>query len=104
LQRGALPRTAFNDLARAAHVETLVTKTISGHVTDRMREHYSTMQPVEQRESIGRMLRLVKGGAVTSDAAESGAPSGASGRGGHRLTRRIPCRRERFRTLAGGIS
>jgi integrase len=69
-------RRTFNDLARAAHVEALVTKSISGHVTDRMREHYSTVQPVEQRESIGRVLRLVKGGPVTGDMAESGAPSG----------------------------
>jgi hypothetical protein len=70
-------RRTFNDLARAADVETLVTKSISGHATDRMREHYLTVQPVEQRESIGRVLRLVKGGPVTEDAAKSGAPSGA---------------------------
>jgi hypothetical protein len=40
-------------------VEALFTS-ISGHVTDRMREHYSTVHPVEQRESIGAVLRLVK--------------------------------------------
>jgi integrase len=55
-------RRTFNDLARAAHVEALVTKSISGHQTDRMREHYSTVQPLEQRQSIGAVLRLVKGG------------------------------------------
>lgn len=54
-------RRTFNDLARVAHVEGLITKSISGHATERMREHYSTVLPVEQRESIGRMLRLVKG-------------------------------------------
>jgi integrase len=70
-------RRTFNDLARAAKVETLVTKSISGHITDRMREHYSTVQPVEQRESIGRVLRLVKGQGVSSRNEESGAPSGA---------------------------
>jgi hypothetical protein len=36
------------------------TKSISGHKTERMREHYSSVQPSEQRESIGRLLRLVK--------------------------------------------
>ena len=58
-------RRTFNDLARAAHVEALVTKSISGHQTDRMREHYSTVQPLEQRRSIGAVLRLVKGGGGT---------------------------------------
>jgi integrase len=69
-------RRTFNDLARAAKVESLVTKSISGHVTDRMREHYSTVHPVEQRESIGAVLRLVKGGAMTSDAARGGTHGG----------------------------
>ncbi len=64
-------RRTFNDLARLAKVEALVTKSISGHKTDRMKDHYSTVQPVEQRESIGRLLRLVR-----SESA-SGAPSGA---------------------------
>jgi integrase len=54
-------RRTFNDLARAAKVESLVTKSISGHLTDRMKDHYSTVQPEEQRESIGRVLDLVEG-------------------------------------------
>jgi len=53
-------RRTFNDLARVANVEAIVTKSISGHLTEQMREHYSTVSPVEQRESIGRVLRLVK--------------------------------------------
>jgi hypothetical protein len=53
-------RRTFNDLARVANVEAIVTKSISGHLTEQMREHYSTVSPVEQRESIGRLLRLVK--------------------------------------------
>jgi len=69
-------RRTFNDLARTAKVEALVTKSISGHLTDRRREHYSTVQPIEQRESIGRVLRLVKGGSVTDGLAVSGTPSG----------------------------
>ena len=69
-------RRTFNDLARTARVEALVTKSISGHLTDRMREHYSTVRPVEQRESIGAVLRLVKGGAVTGEPAASGTHGG----------------------------
>jgi hypothetical protein len=60
-------------------VETLITKSISGHLTDRMREHYSTVHPVEQRESIGAVLRLVKGGAVTDDAPRGGTHGGTQG-------------------------
>jgi hypothetical protein len=53
-------RRTFNDLARLAKVEALVTKSISGHQTDRMKDHYSTVHPTEQRESIGRLLYLVR--------------------------------------------
>ncbi len=80
-------RRTFNDLARTAQVESLVTRSIPGHLTDRMREHYSTVTPGEQRESIGRVLRLVKplreGGDPQSpatgvhNAMRGGAPGGA---------------------------
>ena len=43
---------------RIAKVEAIVTKSISGHLTDRMREHYSTVTPDEQRESIGNVVQL----------------------------------------------
>jgi hypothetical protein len=72
-------RRTFNDLARTARVEALVTKSISGHLTDRMREHYSTVHPVEQRESIGAVLRLVKGGAASGGPAASGTHGGTQG-------------------------
>jgi integrase len=55
-QRGM--RRTFNDLARAANVEWLVTKSISGHATDRMVEHYSTVSGAEQRESIAKVVGL----------------------------------------------
>jgi integrase len=71
-------RRTFNDVARAAKVESLVTKSISGHLTDRMKDHYSTVSPIEQRESIGRVLRLVRTD-VPLPAEQSGAASGAEG-------------------------
>jgi hypothetical protein len=43
---------------RLAKVEALVTKSISGHQTDRMREHYSTVTPDEQRRSISNVVNL----------------------------------------------
>jgi hypothetical protein len=72
-------RRTFNDLARVANVEALVTRSISGHLTEQMREHYSTVSPGEQRESIGRVLRLVHSG--TSDGS---LPEGTGERGMHR--------------------
>ncbi|HLK35304.1 MAG TPA: hypothetical protein VKU41_01040, partial [Polyangiaceae bacterium] len=53
-------RRTFNDLSRQAKVEALVTRSISGHQTERMRELYSTVSAGEQRESIGRVLQLVQ--------------------------------------------
>jgi hypothetical protein len=51
-------RRTFNDLARLANVETIVTKSISGHLTDQMHQHYSTVTPDEQRRSIGNVVQL----------------------------------------------
>jgi hypothetical protein len=36
-----MPRTC-NDLCRAAQVDDVVTRSITGHLTDKMRLHYST--------------------------------------------------------------
>jgi integrase len=53
-------RRTFNDLARAAKVEAIVTRSISGHLTERMQHHYSTVRPDEQRESIARVVELFR--------------------------------------------
>jgi hypothetical protein len=65
---------------RLANVEAVVTKSISGHKTERMREHYSSVQLSEQRESIGRLLRLVKPSVPASGHRDKGcsdSPKGA---------------------------
>ena len=67
-------RRTFNDLARMAGVESLITGSISGHATDRMRERYSTVTPVEHRGGIGRVLHLVKPAPDAHDSAPCGAP------------------------------
>jgi hypothetical protein len=56
-------RRTFQDLARAAQVQDLVTRSVSGHATSEMQRHYSTVQPAEQRESLTRVLRVIQGGA-----------------------------------------
>ena len=70
----ALRRT-FNDLARAAHVNDLVTRSISGHLTETMQHHYSTVNGNEQREALAKVIRLF--------ANDARVPSGEHG-GEHR--------------------
>ncbi len=69
-QRGL--RRTFNDLMRNANVEGLVTKSISGHLTDRMKDHYSTVSAAEQCEGIGRVIKLVDGTPANDGASEGG--------------------------------
>ena len=53
----ALRRT-FNDLARAANVSDLVTRSISGHLTEQMQRHYSTVNGSEQRTALAKVIAL----------------------------------------------
>ena len=53
----ALRRT-FNDLARAAQVNDLVTRSISGHQTEQMQHHYSTVNGGEQRDALAKVISL----------------------------------------------
>jgi hypothetical protein len=57
ISQRALRRT-FNDLARAAHVNDLVTRSISGHLTESMQHHYSTVNGNEQREALAKVIQL----------------------------------------------
>jgi integrase len=61
-------RRSFVDLNRLAGVTGLVTKSLTGHATDRMLEHYSTPQLAEQRHAVGTVVDLLK--------AKSGYPGG----------------------------
>jgi integrase len=67
-------RRTFQDLARGAGLREEVQKRICGHITDEMKERYSTVGQGEQREAIGKVLGLM-GNAPAND--ESGAPGGA---------------------------
>jgi hypothetical protein len=73
-------RRTFNDLMRQAKVEAIITKSISGHQTDRMREHYSTVTPEEQRRSIGNVVQLF-GPRPTQSGEGSGEGDRVSGEG-----------------------
>lgn len=78
-QRGM--RRTFNDLARRAQVESIVTRSISGHLTEQMQHHYSTVSSVEQRESIAKVIDLfgTARGAAQGDQAASGTQGGTQG-------------------------
>lgn len=53
-------RYFFNDALRAAGVDPVTAKALTGHVTEQMRDHYSTVRLDEKRkamEAVGRTLR-----------------------------------------------
>jgi len=53
----ALRRT-YQDLARAAEMKDLVTRAISGHATEQMQQHYSTVAQTEMRQEIAKIVSL----------------------------------------------
>jgi hypothetical protein len=53
-------RRTFQDLARAAEVRDIVTRSISGHSTEAMQRHYSTVSNKEQREGLAKVVELAK--------------------------------------------
>jgi integrase len=76
-------RRTFNDVARAAGVHDVVTRSISGHQTEVMQHHYSTAADAEKRDALTRVHAVVTGSAG-STAASAVAESDLKGekRGG----------------------
>lgn len=52
-------RRTFKDLARAAGVSDLVSKAVSGHITETMHEHYQTVGREEMRGELAKVVQLV---------------------------------------------
>lgn len=69
-------RRTFNDLARRAGVDAVVTRSLTGHVTERMREHYSTVGLDEQEAALAGVLRLVPRTVATKVGTPVAKPSG----------------------------
>jgi hypothetical protein len=80
LTQRALRRT-FNDLARAAQVSDLVTRSISGHLTERMQHHYSTVNAAEQRDALAKVIRLFASPPTAPSGREVGRDPRKSGDG-----------------------
>ncbi len=51
-------RRTFQDLARAAEVHDVVTRAISGHATETMQRHYSTVSDAEMKQGLGKVVSL----------------------------------------------
>ena len=66
-------RRTFQDLARAAEVKDVVTRSISGHLTETMQEHYSSPHETEQRAGVARVIDLA--GARAALAAHANNPA-----------------------------
>lgn len=73
-------RRTFQDMAREANVKDIVTRAISGHATDNMQRHYSTVNANEIQAGIGKVISLSKAKELLDRRSErqSGAWSGAS--------------------------
>ncbi len=82
----ALRRT-FNDLARAAQVQDVVTRSISGHLTEGMQRHYSTVSGDEQRQALAKVIDLtrarVDGGAHLAGGQQGGQRAHGGGQQAH---------------------
>ena len=51
-------RRTFQDLARAAEVKDVVTRAVSGHATEAMQRHYSTVSAIEMKTSLAKVIDL----------------------------------------------
>jgi hypothetical protein len=73
-------RPSSQDLARAAEVNDLVTRAVSGHATESMQHHYSTVSASEVKAGLAKVIDLAGFRRNLDAPAEgrSGASSGAS--------------------------
>jgi integrase len=52
-------RYTFTDLVRLANVDAVVRRALTGHVTEEMQRHYSTVGMDEKRAAVAGVIRLV---------------------------------------------
>jgi integrase len=66
-------RYTFTDLVRLANVDAVVRRALTGHVTEEMQRHYSTIGLDEKRAAVAGVLRLVPPDAGSTSIAEAGS-------------------------------
>jgi integrase len=73
-------RYTFTDLVRRANVDAVVRRALTGHVTEEMQRHYSTVGLDEKRAAVAGVLRLVPPGAGSNPTSptEGGVSGGVS--------------------------
>ena len=54
-------RRTYQDLARAAKLADIVTRSISGHSTPEMQRHYSTVSGDEMRAGLAKVIDIATG-------------------------------------------
>lgn len=64
-QRGM--RRTFNDLAREAQANDIITRATSGHLSEEMQRHYSTVRGEEQAQGLAKVIRLMVPRAASGD-------------------------------------
>jgi hypothetical protein len=71
-------RRTFQDLARAAAISDTVTRAVSGHATEAMQLHYSTVSEAEVHAGIAKIIDLagVRALRTGGDRRKSGDPGG----------------------------
>jgi hypothetical protein len=55
-------RYTFTDLVRLANVDAVVRRALTGHVTEEMQRHYSTVGMEEKRAAVAGVLKVLEGG------------------------------------------
>jgi len=66
-------RRTFQDLCRVAQVHDFVTRSISGHATETMQHHYSTITGGEQEQALAKVIDIMKAKQAFGGAATGGA-------------------------------
>ena len=68
-------RRMFNAMLRWVKVDPVIAKALAGHVTEQMREHYSTVVLDEKRAAVTSVLRLLPGGESADGGTDAGTPA-----------------------------
>lgn len=74
-------RRSLTDLLRRAHVDPVIAAGLTGHETERMRRHYSTVRADEAREAGERVALLVQPVAESALESRRGVPCGDDEKG-----------------------
>jgi hypothetical protein len=68
-------RYTFTDLVRRANVDAVVRRALTGHVTEEMQRHYSTVGMDEKRAAVAGVIRLVPTASTPAVGPASSAPA-----------------------------